>query len=92
MIGSILCPNSSGSGSSLSGGLLSDSLTSSASSVGAASTEAVQSDPSAPTLNLSIAGSLPPMPGHGHAAHHRPGSGGVLATLGHVGHDLVGWL
>jgi phospholipid/cholesterol/gamma-HCH transport system substrate-binding protein len=91
MIGSILCPNSSGSGSSSSGGLLSDSSTSSMPSVGAAST-AVQSGPPAPTLKLSVAGSLPPMPGHGHAAHHGKGSGGLLAALGHVGHDLVGWL
>ena len=92
VIGSILCPNSSGSGSSSSGGLLSDSSTSSTSSVGAANTEAVQSGLPAPTLNLSIAASLPPMPGHGHATHRRKGSGGVLAALDHVGHDLVGWL
>jgi hypothetical protein len=52
---------------------------------------AVQSGPSAPTLNLAIARSLPPMPGQGHA-HRRPASGGVLGALRHVGHDLIGWL
>jgi hypothetical protein len=92
MLGSILCPNSSGSGSSSSGGLLSDLSTSSAPSVGAASTQAVQPGPSAPTLNLSIARSLPPIPGHRHPTHRREGSVGVLAALGHLGHDLVGWL
>lgn len=95
VIGSILCPKSSGSGSSPAAGLLSDSSPSggrsSASSSPAPSTQAVQSSPSAPTLNLAIARSLPPMPGRGHAHRHRA-SGGVLSALGHVGHDLVGWL
>ena len=94
MIGSILCPKSSGSGSSPSAGLLSDSSPSggpsNASSSGAASTEAVQSDPPAPTLNLAIARSLPPMPGR--HAHRRRATGGVLRALGRVGHDLFGWL
>ena len=94
VIGSILCPKSSGSGSSPSAGLLSDSSpsggSSNMSSSGAPSSEAVQTGSSAPTLNLAIARSLPPMPGRGHA--HRRASRGVLTALGHVGHDLFGWL
>jgi phospholipid/cholesterol/gamma-HCH transport system substrate-binding protein len=97
VIGSILCPKSSGSSSSSSTGLLSDSSPAGGSSKGATSgapaTEAVQPGPSAPTLNPAIARSLPPMPGHGHGhGHGRRSSGGVLSALGHVGHDLVGWL
>jgi phospholipid/cholesterol/gamma-HCH transport system substrate-binding protein len=94
VIGSILCPKS-GSSSSGSAGLLSDSLpaggSSEASSSPAPSTGAVQSGSSGPTLNLAIARSLPPMPGQGHA-HRSRASGGVLTALGHVGHDLFGWL
>jgi len=94
VIGSILCPKSSGSGSSPSAGLLSDSSpsggSSNTSSSGAPSSEAVQAGSSAPTLNLAIARSLPPMPGRGHA--HRRAWRGVLTALGHVGHDLFGWL
>ena len=94
VIGSILCPKSSGSGSSPSAGLLSDSSpsggSSNMSSSGAPSSEAVQTGSSAPTLNLAIARSLPPMPGRGHA--HRRAWRGVLTALGHVGHDLFGWL
>jgi phospholipid/cholesterol/gamma-HCH transport system substrate-binding protein len=95
MIGSILCPKSSGSSSSSSAGLLSDSSPSGGSSPTSSSRAqaraAVQSGPSAPTLNLDIARSLPPLPGRGHA-HGGRASGGVLSALGHVGHDLVGWL
>jgi phospholipid/cholesterol/gamma-HCH transport system substrate-binding protein len=87
VIGSILCPKSSGSGSSPSAGLLSDSSPSNASS----STEAVKAGPSAPTLNLAIARSLPPMPGS-HHAHRRRASSGGLTALGHVGHNLIGGL
>jgi phospholipid/cholesterol/gamma-HCH transport system substrate-binding protein len=95
IIGSILCPKSSGSSSSSSAGLLSDSFPSGGSSPASSSRtkgqEAVQSGPSGPTLNLAIAHSLPPMPGRGRA-HGSRASGGVLGALGHVGHDLVGWL
>jgi hypothetical protein len=91
VIGSILCPKSSGSGSSPSAGLLSDSSPSNASSSGAPSSEAVQAGRSAPTLNLAIARLLPPMPGS-HHAHHRRASSGGLTALGRVGHDLIGGL
>jgi hypothetical protein len=90
ILGSVLCPKS-GSSSSSSSGLLSDSSPSGHSSP-AASTDAVQSGPSAPTLNLAIARSLRPLPGQARGAHRQRGSGGVLSALCHVGHDLVGWL
>jgi phospholipid/cholesterol/gamma-HCH transport system substrate-binding protein len=97
VLGSILCPKSSGSSSSSSAGLLSDSSPSAGSSKGSSSgagaTEAVQSSPSAPTLNLAIARSLPPMPGRGHGhGHGGRAPGGVVSALGHVGHDLIGSL
>ncbi len=91
MLGSVLCPSapqSSGSSSSSLGGLLSDS----SGPANAPSSGPTPSGSSAPTLNLAIARLLPPMPGQGHVAHRHQASGGVLAALGNVGHDLVGWL
>jgi phospholipid/cholesterol/gamma-HCH transport system substrate-binding protein len=84
ILGSVLCPSAPKSSGSGSGGLLSDSSK-------PAVAGAVQSGPSAPTLNLAIARSLPPLPGQGRA-HRSPASGGVLGALRHVGHDLIGWL
>ncbi len=95
MIGSLLCPKSSGSSPAPSAGLLSDSAPlggrASASSPGATATGAAPPGPAAPTLNLAVARSLPPMPGRGHV-HRRRGTGGVLSALDHIAHDLFGWL
>ena len=96
ILGSVLCPSAPTSSGPGAGGLLSESSPSGASTSAplprSASTGAVPTSPAAPTLNLAIARSLPPMPGRGHAAPRRPASSGLLGALRHVGHDLIGWL